>query len=136
LLALARAARDPDEEVRNNATRALGVLVRSNGKLAADVPADTFIEMLSSGIWTDRNKATSLLVGLTAGRDPVLLARIRAAGLDALIEMAQWRRPSHAFFARKVLGRVAGLPEKRLNELAWKGPVDAIVEAAFSAERN
>ena len=29
ILALIRAARDPDDEVRNNATRALGVLVRS-----------------------------------------------------------------------------------------------------------
>jgi hypothetical protein len=29
-----------------------------------------------------------------------------------------------------ILGRVGGLPEKQLSELAWKGPVEAIVEAA------
>ena len=62
LLALRRAARDPDDEVRNNATRALGVLVRSNRALAASIPPDTFIEMLNSGTWSDRNKAGMLLM--------------------------------------------------------------------------
>ena len=128
ILALVGAARDPDDEVRNNVTRALGVLVRSNANLAAEIPPETFIAMLSSGVWSDRNKATSLLVGLTASRDPALLARIRSAALDALIEMARWRGPSHAFFARMILGRIAGLPETQLNGLAWNGPVDTIVK--------
>lgn len=128
--ALVRAARDPDNEVRNNTTRALGVLVRSNAALAAGIPPDSFIEMLNSGTWTDRNKGASLLMELTAKRDPGLLAKIRSTALDSLIEMASWRRPSHAFFARMVLGRVAGIPEDRLKELAWNGPVEAIIEAA------
>jgi hypothetical protein len=72
ILALVRAARDPDDEVRNNSTRALGVLVRSNAALATGIPPDSFIEMLNPGIWTDRNKATSLLMELTAGRDLAL----------------------------------------------------------------
>ncbi len=130
ILALVRAARDPDDEVRNNATRALGVLVRSNGGLASEIPPATFIEMLNSGKWTDRNKGGMLLEQLTAGRNADLLTKIRSAALDSLIEMASWRRPSHAWFARMILGRVAGLPEDRLQELASKGPVDAIVEAA------
>ncbi|MEJ7608131.1 MAG: hypothetical protein WKF37_18165 [Bryobacteraceae bacterium] len=130
ILALVRAARDPDNEVRNNATRALGVLVRSKAALAADIPPDTFIDMLNSGTWTDRNKGTSILMELTAGRNLDLLVKIRSVALDSLIEMASWRRPSHAFFARMVLGRVAGLPEDRLKELAWNGPVDAIIKAA------
>lgn len=50
ILALVRAARDPDDEVRNSATRALGVLVRSNATLASEIPPDTFIDMLNSGI--------------------------------------------------------------------------------------
>ena len=50
--------------------------------------------------------------------------------LDSLIEMASWRRPNHALFARMVLGRVAGIPEDRLKDLAWNGPVDAIIKAA------
>lgn len=130
ILALVRAARDPDDEVRNNAARALGVLVQSNAALAAEIPPDTFIEMLNSGTWTDRNKGTSLLMELTAGRDSDLLVKIRSVALDSLTEMASWRRPSHAFFARMVLGRVGGIPEDRLKELAWNGPVDAIIEAA------
>ncbi|MGH9629399.1 MAG: hypothetical protein ACRD7E_13850, partial [Bryobacteraceae bacterium] len=105
-LALARAARDPDDEVRNNATRALGVLLRSNPALASDVPPETFIEMLNSGMWTDRNKAAALVDQLTQRRDSDLLSKIRSLALDSLIEMASWRRPSHAYHARMVLGRV------------------------------
>lgn len=129
ILALVHAARDPDDDVRNNATRALGVLVRSNPRLASEIVPDTFIEMLNSGIWTDRNKGASLLMQLTAARNPELLAKIRARALDSLIEMASWRRPGHAYFARVVLGRIAGLPEDRLNKLAWSGPLDAIISA-------
>ncbi len=130
ILALVRAARDNDDEVRNNATRALGVLVRSNAALATEIPPDTFIDMLNSGTWSDRNKGASLLMELTGKRDPELLAKIRSVALDSLVEMASWRRPSHAFFARMVLGRVAGLPEERIKGLAWNGPVDAIIQAA------
>ncbi|MBI3280486.1 MAG: hypothetical protein HYZ57_11655 [Acidobacteria bacterium] len=130
ILALVRAASDPDHEVRNNATRALGVLVRSKAALASEIPPDTFIEMLNSGTWTDRNKGASLLMELTTGRNSDLLAKIRAGALDSLVEMSSWRRPGHAYFARMVLGRLAGLPEDHLKELAWKGPVDAIIGAA------
>jgi hypothetical protein len=77
ILALVGAARDPDDEVRNNATSALGVLVRSNGALATEIPADTFIAMLNSGTWTDRNKGASLLMELTSARTPDLLTKIR-----------------------------------------------------------
>jgi HEAT repeat protein len=120
ILALVRAARDPDDVVRNNATRAL----------ASTIPPDTFIDMLNSGTWTDRNKGTALLVQLTATRNSELLANIRLVALYSLIEMASWRRPGHAYFARMVLGRVAGLEEDRLSKLAINGPVDAILAAA------
>lgn len=129
ILALARAARDPNGGVRNDATRALGVIARSNAAVASEIPPDTFIEMLNSGTWSDRNKGASLLMELSAGRSPDLLARIRSAALDSLIEMALWRRPGHAFFARMVLGRIAGIPEDRLRDLALNGPVATIVEA-------
>jgi hypothetical protein len=130
ILALVHAARDPDDDVRNNATRALGVLARSKSPLAAGIPPDTFIEMLNSGMWTDRNKSASLLMELTAARNADLLAKIRAAALDSLIEMASWREAGHAYFARMVLGRVAGMAEERLKQLAWNGPVDPIIKAA------
>jgi hypothetical protein len=129
VLALTRAARDPDDEVRNNATRAIGVLAGANDRLARQIPPDVFIEMLSSGIWTDRNKGAMVLEALTAKRTAAVLAKLRADALDSLIEMALWHEASHAYFARMVLGRVAGVPEKRLEELAGNGPPEAIVAA-------
>ena len=91
------------------------------------IPPDTFIEMLNSGTWTDRNKSAALLAQLTEQRDSALLAKIRSRALDSLIEMARWRRPGHAYSARVVLGRIGGLPEQRLNDLAWNGPVETVV---------
>jgi hypothetical protein len=129
VFALTRAVRDPDDEVRNNAMRAIGVLAGANDRLARQIPPDVFIEMLSSGIWTDRNKGAMVLEALTATRTAAILDKLRAAAIDSLIEMASWREASHAGFARMLLGRVAGIPEKRLKELASKGPPETIVEA-------
>ncbi len=128
--ALVAAARDPDDEVRNNATRALGVLVRSNRRLAAKIAPDTFIAMLSSPTWSDRNKGAALVVELTADRNPDSLNKVRSGAIDSLSEMASWRDPSHAYFARMILGRVVGIPEDRLRQLAWSGPVTSILSAA------
>ena len=129
ILALVRAARDQDDDVRNNATRALGVLVRSDPTLSREIPPETFIEMMNSGTWSDRNKSSMALAELTAARDPALLSGVREKALDSLIEMASWRRSSHAFSARMILGRMAGIPEERLQVLAWDGPVETIIQA-------
>ena len=129
LLALTQAARDPDEGVRNDATRAIAVLARSNDALARQIRPDLFIEMLNSGVWTDRNKGALVLERLTANRNLAVLTRLRIVALDSLIEMTLWRDSSHAYSARMILGRVAGIPEDRLQELAWSGPPEAIVNA-------
>ena len=96
ILALIRAARDPDDEVRNNATRALGVLVRSGSAFASQIAPDPFIDMLSSGRWSDRNKGAALLMELTTGRNPDLLLKRRAAaapftGRDGIVASAESR---------------------------------------------
>jgi hypothetical protein len=88
-----------------------------------------FIEMLNSGIWTDRNKGAMVLEQLTTNRNPAVLAKLRTVALDSLIEMTMWREASHAYSARMLLGRVAGIAEKKLEALAAKGPPEAIVEA-------
>lgn len=62
--ALVDAARDPSSEVRNNAVRALGVLLESNPALQANVPVQVFTGLVQSGIWTDRNKGTYVLLEL------------------------------------------------------------------------
>jgi hypothetical protein len=124
------ASHDPDDTVRNNATRALGVLARSDPKVAARIPAAGFIEMLSSGGWTDRNKASGLLAALTKWREPQLLAALRAQALESLLEMARWRS-GHAYYARAMLGRIAGIEETRLQQLAWDNDqLEVIVKAA------
>jgi hypothetical protein len=129
---LVAASRDADDTVRNNATRALGVLAGTG----ASIPAGDFIEMLSSGIWTDRNKASMVLLRLTEKRDKELLAEIRGDAVEPLIEIARWRNTGHAFAARMILGRVAGIEESKLVELAEKGQVDKIIESLSDASRR
>jgi hypothetical protein len=125
------ASHDPDEYVRNNATRALFVLANSDPKTAARIPAAGFIDMLNSGIWTDRNKASGLLSALSRWRTPRLLAAMRARAFDSLVEMARWRETGHANSARMILGRMGGIEEMRLNEIVGdNAQVDVIINAA------
>jgi len=104
--ALAAAATDPDSEVRNNVTRALAVLTGSNASVSGQIPAGPFIDMLSSGSWSDRNKAGWLLSILVAYKDPKLLAEIRARAVVSLKEMAGWRDPGHADSFRSILNAI------------------------------
>jgi len=128
MAALVRAARDPDSDVRNNSTRALGEILRADPSAAAQVPADTFIDMVRSGTWSDRNKGCLTLWPLTQSRDPKLLAQVKSEAEVALWEIARWRSIGWAFCARAVLGRTAGIPEERLNPLAF-GPLEAFTAA-------
>jgi hypothetical protein len=128
IAALVHASRDQDETVRNNAVRALGVLARSDPKVAARIPAVDFVEMLNSGVWKDRNKAGMVLEILSERRDAQLLGRLRSQALESLIEMARWRT-GHAQSARILLGRVAGIEESRLQQLARTGQVEQIIKA-------
>jgi hypothetical protein len=127
--ALVQASRDEDKTVRNNAVRALGILALSSQKVSAWIPAETFVRMLNSGVWEDRNKSGGLLDVLSGGRDPRLLRLLRSEALDSLIEMARWRDPNHASDARMILGRIAGIEEGRLAEMVASGSVDEIINA-------
>ena len=120
---------DANDGVRNNATRALGVLAESSPKVAARIPATPFIEMINSGSWTDRNKGSWVLESLTNNRDPKLLAQLRAEALPSLIEMARWHSNGHAYTARILLGRIAGIEEGRLTKLASAGNLEEIIKA-------
>jgi HEAT repeat protein len=128
IAALVRAARDPAADVRNDAIRALGVLASADSMVGRQIPAESFIDMINSGIWTDRNKGSFVVMELTRARDPRLLAALRAKALDSLIEMAKWRSTGHGIPARVVLGRIANLPEEHLLELAV-GPLQPILDA-------
>jgi hypothetical protein len=116
-------------EMRNNSVRALGVLASSSERVSAWIPAEDFARMLNSGVWTDRNKAGLLLDVLSRRRDRRLLRVLRSQALESLVEMARWRDAGHASYARMILGRIAGIEEVRLQQLADSGKVEEIINA-------
>lgn len=125
--ALARASHDRNSLVRNNATRALLVLAESSPKVAAEIPAPGFIELLLSGTWTDLNKASALLSSMTRSRNASVPAQLRRGEVkERLIEIARWRT-GHAEAARYILGRIAGIEEGRLEQLVTAGKVEEII---------
>lgn len=127
IAALVRASQDSNGTVRNNATRALVVLAGSSEKVAMDIPAEGFIELLLSGTWTDLNKASSLLDSMTRSRNAKILTQLRSREvLGRLIEMARWRT-GHCAPARYILGRLAGINESRLEQLVATGKVEVII---------
>jgi len=114
---LLQAVDDPDDDVRNNATRALGVLAAYGGRhpeLQLGIPVAPFIRMINSIVWTDRNKGLMVLVPLTQQRDKKELDQLRQQALSSLIEMAKWEDRGHAMNAFMLLGRIAGVPEDEL----------------------
>ncbi len=134
--ALVQASHDVDDTVRNNAVRALAVLESSSERASAWIPAQDFARMLNSGVWEDRNKAGALLNALSRHRSPELLRILRSEALDSLLEMAHWRNRGHASDAWMILGRIAGIEEGRLQQLAAAGDVDTIVKALKGKTAN
>lgn len=128
--ALLRASHDPDGVVRNNALRAMWVLAMARPQTASEIPAESFIAMLNSGVWEDRNKAGLLLAALSRSRQPQLLERLRTQALPSLIEMARWQHSGHAEPYRVLLGRIAGIDEARIQQLIGSGRTNQIVAAA------
>ncbi len=129
LAALARAGKDGNSAVRNNATRALWVLVDSNPKLAVDIPPDFFVDMLLSGKWTDLNKSALLLSSATAIGNEKTLALLREnKAQERLIEIARWRT-GHAESAGYMLGRIAGIDAERLEQLVKEGKAEEIINS-------
>ena len=101
---LVAAIKDPDENVRNNAMRALGVMAQAQteGKLKIKIPWTPFVEMLNSTVWKDRNKSSITLLVLTQKRDPALLAQLRKRALNRLLrwpvgKTEDMHRPASSF---------------------------------------
>jgi hypothetical protein len=125
--ALVHASLDADEDVRNDAVRALWVLGTAKPALAHRIPAEPFIRLMRSGSWLDHNKASLVLVALTTSRDPLVLAQLRTEVLESLLEMARWRSIGHAGAALTILGRMAGIDEDTLNKLIDGGQAAVIL---------
>lgn len=116
---LVYAVSDPNEEVRNNAIRALSVIAayaEEHPEQNITIPAQPFINMLNSLVWTDRNKASLLLFQLTNEGDPEILKALHQQALTSLLEMAQWKDKGHAMPSFIILGRIAGLEDEKLFE--------------------
>jgi hypothetical protein len=126
--ALIRSSHDIDNGVRNNAIRALVVLAKSSSQAAAMIPGECFIDLLNSGIWTDRNKSVALVAALTEGRDARLLACLREQALTSLVEMARWSFAGHADSARLMLGRIAEIDEKTLTAMVERQAIEPIIK--------
>lgn len=135
IAALIRASHDVDDGVRNNAIRALVVLARSNPEVSAMIQGECFLGLLSSDIWTDRNKSAELLAVVTAQRHSQLLTCLREQALRDLVEMAHWSYPNHSYSARLMLGRIAGIDEKTLGALIAKEEVEPIFNS-LKIQRN
>jgi len=115
IAALVRASFDADEDVRDNAIRALSVLCNLGVEVTRRIPAARFVAMLHSLDWTDRNKAGFLLLMLSQSRDDAVLDALRAGALGPLREMAQWRDWGHAGFAAVILARLGGIPDDQVT---------------------
>ena len=126
--------RDPDDQVRNNSTRALWIiakLAQRKPELGIQVPATTFIDLLNSIVWTDRNKSSYALLETTEKRDPAILAEIRERAMPSLVEMARWKAIGHAQPAIFLLGRIGGMSEDDIQAAIDRSDRQAVISAGL-----
>jgi hypothetical protein len=133
---LLHAVGDPDDEVRNNAVRALAILAgwaNAHPEAGITIPAEPFIGFLNSVLWTDRNKGVFALIALTDSRDSALLAQLRTQALPSLVEMARWTNPGHAMAAYLILARMAGLDDASAFQAWQTGDRESVIARAAGA---
>jgi HEAT repeats len=135
---LVAAMRDPDPDVRNNASRALVVFAEFSPKPPEHkimVPAEPFIGMLNSCTWSDRNKSAAALAQLTEKRDPTLSSELRKGALLPLIEMAQWKS-DHSRYSLLILGRIGELSDEEIQKDLDQGNRASVVAAAQAVAKR
>jgi hypothetical protein len=128
--------RDPDDDVRNNCTRALWLIAKfaqRKPELGIQVPPTVFIDLLNSLVWTDRNKSSYALMETTFNHDPAVLAEIRAKATPSLVEMARWKAIAHAQPAIFLLGRIGGMSEDDIQAAIDRGDRAAVIAAGTRA---
>jgi hypothetical protein len=117
--ALQFAARDFDPTVRRAAVRGLVRMHRAAAENREIQVLPTWIvEMLNSVVWEDRRNAVEALLTMTGQPDPLLTGKIRDAGFEALVQMAQWKHLEHALPPYLLLCRVSGIPDEEA-QAAW-----------------
>lgn len=109
------AIHDSDEDVRNNATRALAIMAGCRKTHPAiKIPFGPFIDMIKSLVWTDRNKGCMVLQQVMNEPAPAEMSALKREALPELAEMAAWKDRSHAGTAWFILGRLAGRPDREV----------------------
>ena len=134
---LQSAMRDSNADVRNNAVRAIGTIAafaQRQPELGIEISPTGFIEMLNSLIWTDRNKALMVLWSLTERRDPGVLQQLREQALPSLVEVARFKSAGHARWAYLILGRMAGLSDKEIEEAWSSGERESVITQVLKAQ--
>jgi hypothetical protein len=127
---LVRASSDASASVRTNATRALAAIATlgsARPELGISIPPSPFITMVNSVMYDERSRGIRVLRALSAGRDPEVLAAIRAGALAALVEMSRWTYSGHNRAPYQVLGRVLGMREEEIDRT-----IDSDREAALA----
>jgi hypothetical protein len=135
---LVRLLHDPDDDVRNNAMRALailGIYIDKHPDAELHVPVGGFIDLLNSLVWTDRNKASFALLSLTTSRDSATLERLSDRAFDALTDIARWQSPAHAAAGLVLLGRIAGMTDDDIFAAMLKDP-ETVIRAAAAARSH
>src|SRR6185503_6105609 len=136
---LQQAVQDPDDAVRHNALRALnaiGILAAQDAELEIQISPTSFVEMLNSIVWQDRNKAVTALLNLTESRPERILGLIRARAMPSLAAMARWKSLSHAIGPYMLLGRAAGLTEQQIQDTWTNGQREATIAKALKMPRK
>lgn len=113
--ALLPAVTDPDETVRNNAMRVLGIVV--NEHPGVDLDLDPVLRAVRFPATTDRNKAMLILFGV-AGR-PELRDRIARQAGPVLLEALRLQQPNNHDTAYLILKRLSGESLGERDYQAW-----------------
>jgi hypothetical protein len=131
---LEAAVLDPDEDVRNDAARALALIAgyaNENPDLNINIDALVFVDMLNSAAFSDRNKSAAVLLNLTELKNQQVIEKLRVRALRSLIEMCRWRSEGHAWTPCKLLERTVGLPDQDALH-----PKDRTIGAAMDLLRD
>lgn len=115
------AMHDENDEVRNNAIRALAVIAyysTLHPELNLNIPHQPFVRLLNSVVWSDRNKGVSVLMQLSKSRDQQLFDQLKRDAMPALKEMTLWKDRKHAMPAFVILARINGLSDDNIFKAA------------------
>jgi HEAT repeat protein len=129
---LVRAITDSNDDVRNNAVRALAVF-SAKKKDPPRVPFEPIIALLDSSTWTDLNKASFALLQISERRDPKLFAALKKPARQSLADIAHWRSRNHALPGYLILGRIAGFADTELFKRWQENNAEEVIRAAVDS---